>query len=153
MLKISLLHAPDYMILTPKIETSPYRGRGTPPPPTHTPSPARSPRSFAFVLEIFSVFFWKSEITHSPPPPPGYLILHYKCCKVHFGPDNNKKNLEYANGWVKQCSLAICIEGVIAYKWFVIRSMTSKIISLHFYVMQMRWNQNWCWFVDHSSSY
>ena len=28
MLKISLLHAPDYMILTPNIEKSPYRGRG-----------------------------------------------------------------------------------------------------------------------------
>ena len=31
MLKISLLHAPDYMILTPQIEKSPYRGRGDTP--------------------------------------------------------------------------------------------------------------------------
>ena len=47
MLKISLLHAPDYMILTPQNEKSPYRGRGD------TPLP--------------SVFFLKSEII--PPPP------------------------------------------------------------------------------------
>ena len=62
MLKISLLHAPDYMILTTKIEKSPYRGRADTPLPH--PSPARSLRSLAFVLKIFSVFFLKS-----PPPP------------------------------------------------------------------------------------
>ena len=65
MLKISLLHAPDYMILTPKIEKFPYGGRQDTPLPH--PPPARSLRSLAFVLKIFSVFFLKSEIT--PPPP------------------------------------------------------------------------------------
>ena len=71
MLKISLLHAPDYMILTPKIEKSPYPGRGNIPSHTLPRSVASlprawSPRSLAFVLKIFSVFFLKSEI---PPPP------------------------------------------------------------------------------------
>ena len=59
MLKISLLHAPDYMILTPKtVKNLPTVGGGVPPP---TPSP----RSVASLPRICSqYFFWgqKSEI-------------------------------------------------------------------------------------------
>ena len=60
---MSLLHAPDYMILTPKSEKSPYRGRGDTTLPH--PPPARSLRSLAFVLNIF----FGSEIRNHPPPP------------------------------------------------------------------------------------
>ena len=53
MLRISLLHAPEYMIVTPKIEQSPYRRRGTRPPSTPSPrSVASHPR-----------------IRNHPPPP------------------------------------------------------------------------------------
>ena len=45
MLKISLLHAPDYMILTPQIEKSPYPGRGK-----HT-----LPRSVASLIRAWSL--------------------------------------------------------------------------------------------------
>ena len=43
MSKISLLHAPDYMILTPKIEKSPYKLETTPPPPPHFWRPVYAP--------------------------------------------------------------------------------------------------------------
>ena len=55
-LKISLLHAPDYMILTPKLKNLPIVD----------PPPARSLRSLAFDLKIFSVFSLKSEIIPHP---------------------------------------------------------------------------------------
>ena len=54
------------MILTTKIDKSPYRGRGD--TSSHTLPPlGRFAPSHYFVLKIFSVFFLKSEIT--PPPP------------------------------------------------------------------------------------
>ena len=49
------------MILNPKIEKSPYRGRrGHPPPTPPPPPPARSLRSLAFVIYFFSVCFFSS---------------------------------------------------------------------------------------------
>ena len=73
MLKISLLHAPDYMILTgPKIEKNLPTVGDTPLP---HPPPARSLRSSGLVAplpricsqNIFCVFL---EVRYSPPPPP-----------------------------------------------------------------------------------
>ena len=65
MLKISLLQAPDYMILIPKIEKSFYRGRGgggghplPHPPPAR--GLGRSARSHL------------SKIIPPPPPPPHF---------------------------------------------------------------------------------
>ena len=64
MLKISLLHAPDYMILTPKIEKSPYRGRGDTP----------SPRSLASLPRICSknIFCVFLQVRNHLPPPPHF---------------------------------------------------------------------------------
>ena len=72
MLNISLLHAPDYMILTPQIEKSPYRGRGETPSHTLPPLGRFAPSGLVAPLpricsqNIFCVFL-KSEII--PPTP------------------------------------------------------------------------------------
>ena len=52
----------------PPKSKSPYRGGGGGEVPLPHPPPARSLRSLAFVLKIFSVFFLKSEIIFPPPP-------------------------------------------------------------------------------------
>ena len=71
------------MILTPKIEKSPYRGRGTPLP--HNP-----PRSVASLPRICSqniVFVFLEVRNHSPPPPPHFWRPVYTPLLVTSKPD------------------------------------------------------------------
>ena len=55
MLKISLLHASDYMILTPKIEKSLYRGREDPLPPLGRFAPSH------LFSKYFLCFSWSQK--------------------------------------------------------------------------------------------
>ena len=75
------MHAPDYMILTPKIEKSPYRGRGDTPLPH--PPPARSLRSLGLGRSAPSHF--PLQVGNHPPTfedlstPLAGTITHEKC--------------------------------------------------------------------------
>ena len=83
---ISLLHAPDYVILTPKIEKISLPWEGPPPTPSlplgrfassGLVAPLRLPR--ICYHNIFCAFL---EVRNHPPPPPTHTLL--KTCLRHW---------------------------------------------------------------------